>query len=127
MKPPPHLPRIDVFICISACDGDAYAGAILWWLQHLHALSENIDGQKRWVRTTHAQIAEKTSIAKWRVKNSLKYLEDAGTIERKHGMGKSGLHCTHVRLTEGGQKAIWDTTDAEIIKWMKSGPETGNA
>ncbi len=122
MKPPPDLPKLDVYTCIDVCEGNAYAGVVLWLIQYWHGISRHVEEDKRWVRFTHDQVAKKTHISKSRVKTSLKYLVDNKIIERKHGIGSGAIHCSHVRLTVSGQKALWEgLTDKEVIEWAETG------
>lgn len=68
MMQPPDLPRIDIHRCTKACEGNAYAGQIVYLIHHWHALSRHVEGDKRWVKTTLAKMSERTGIPRWRVK-----------------------------------------------------------
>ena len=76
---------------------------------------------KRWARTTHAQLAKATGMTERLVKRSLQKLVNAEIVERKHGVHKNGLRCTHVRLSDELVKMWWDTTDEDLILEMKTG------
>ena len=121
MMQPPDLPKMAVDLCVQICGHDPGQGLVLWKIQYWHSRTRHVEGDKRWAKTTHAQLAEATGMTERRVKRSLQNLVDAEIVERKHGVHKSGLRCTHVRMTDKLTKMWWDATDEAIILEMKTG------
>ena len=124
------IPKMSVDLCVVICDGDPAAGLVLWKIQHWHALSRHIEGNRRWAKTTHAQLATKTGMSERRVKRALQKLVDTGVVERKHGVFKNGLRCSHVRVVDHILEKWLDVTEEEICTYLETGvapvPKTGN-